>query len=70
MRQLSFRESLLVSEIDAIGGSREVEPKPVGGLNLNIEFVDGYISEDSELPFEEKVDQDIAQVLKRTKGKV
>lgn len=70
MKKLSFKETVLISEIDTMYMLREVEPKAIGGLCLNIETVDGRIPEDREIPFEEQLEKNIAQILKRTKGKL
>lgn len=64
MEQLTFRESVLISEIDSLSSSREVEPKSVGGLCLSVQFVDGFIPEEREMPVEEKIHQEYKSLRK------
>lgn len=68
MSKLSFTESVLISKIESTIESREVEPKPVGGLCLSIEIVDGYIPEDREISIDEKLERDVTRILKSAKG--
>lgn len=67
MKQISFRESVLISKVDSVCGSREVEPKAVGGLCLNIQTVDGYIPEKISISQERKIDNRVATILKKAR---
>lgn len=66
MKHISFRESVLISKVDSVCGSREVEPKAVGGLCLNIQSVDGFL-EEINISQEKQIDNRVAYILKNSR---
>ncbi|CAH1118464.1 unnamed protein product [Phaedon cochleariae] len=70
MEKLSFRETLLISELDATsagasGSRQESEPTPVGGLCLHVEVVDAYMPDQRMNNVD--MDREIFQIYKRAK---
>lgn len=67
LKKLAFRESLLISEVDYPSDSMEVEPRPVGGLCLDIQMVDGYLPKNREMPTDAELDRAVFQTLQKAK---
>lgn len=67
-KHLAFRESLLISEVDYPTNSKEVEPRAVGGLCLDIQVVEGHLPANREMPTDAELDRQVFQVLQRVKS--
>ncbi|KAJ8916532.1 hypothetical protein NQ315_000174 [Exocentrus adspersus] len=67
LRKLAFRENLFISELDSLSEPGKAEPKPVGGLCLDIQVVDGHQLIDRDIPSDNEVDLQVFKILQRVK---
>ncbi|KAJ8939320.1 hypothetical protein NQ314_011178 [Rhamnusium bicolor] len=65
--KLSFRETLLISALDPDVFCKEVEPKAVGGLCLDIQMAEGHQPEKRERPTDAQLDKEVLELLQKAK---
>lgn len=67
-QKLAFRETLMISKVDAVAEFREVDPKPVGGLCLDVQMVQGYQPLHKEEPMDADLDIQVFNILQKMKA--
>ncbi|KAJ8982229.1 hypothetical protein NQ317_013531 [Molorchus minor] len=66
-QQIAFREMLLISELNMGSDTKLCKPKPVGGLCIDIQTVEGHLPIVREQPVDAELDREIFGILQRVK---